>query len=158
MQERSAISQRCDSRPVHIVEIIAVMLILVVEDEPICALSTIAELEHAGHQTLGPATTLEQGLELARSGHPTLALVDIDLAHKGDGVKLAEQLREMHIASVFVSAQSRLAYDNRNLALGFIGKPYNPADLPSSIAIIAAVLDGKTPPPPPLTRALQLFN
>jgi DNA-binding response OmpR family regulator len=134
------------------------MLILIVEDEPICALSTIAELEHAGHQTLGPAATMEAGLELARSGHPKLALIDIDLVHKGDGVELAKQLREMRIATVFVSAQSRTAYDNRALALGFIGKPYNPADLPHSINVIEAVMNGKNPPPPPLSRSLQLFN
>jgi DNA-binding response OmpR family regulator len=134
------------------------MLILIVEDEPICALSTIAELEHAGHQTLGPAATLEEGLALARSGHPKLALVDIDLVHKGDGVELAKQLREMHIAAVFISAQSHTAYDNRALALGFIGKPYNPADLPHSIDVIEAIMDGKHPPPPPLSRSLQLFN
>ena len=134
------------------------MLILVVEDEPICAMSTIAELEHAGHQTLGPASSLEEGLELARTGHPTLTLVDIDLVHKGDGVELVKKLREMHIASVFVSAQSHTAYDNRAFALGFIGKPYNPADLPHSINVIEAVLQGKHPPPPPLSRSLQLFN
>jgi DNA-binding response OmpR family regulator len=121
-------------------------------------MSTVAELEHAGHQTLGPATTLEQGLELARSGHPSLALIDIDLAHAGDGVELAKQLQEMHIAAVFVSAQSRTALDHRDLALGYIGKPYNPADLPSSIAVISAILEGRKPPPPPLPGALQLFH
>lgn len=136
----------------------AKMLILIVEDEPISALSTIMELEHAGHETLGPAATLEQGLELARTGHPRLALVDIDLVHKGDGVELAKRLRELHIAAVFVSAQGHVAYDNRALALGFIGKPYNPSDLPRSIDVIAAILDGRQPPPPPLPRALQLFN
>jgi len=131
------------------------MLILVVEDEPICALSTIAELEHAGHETLGPAATLEEGLELARNRHPTLALVDIDLAHEGDGIELAKQLRDMHIPAVFVSAQSRTAYDNRSLALGFIGKPYNPADLPHSIDVIEAIMEGKSPPP---SRTFQMFH
>lgn len=134
------------------------MLILVVEDEPICALSTITELEHAGHETLGPVGTLEEGLELARTGHPRLALIDIDLVHKGDGVELAKQLRELQIAAVFVSAQVHLAYDNRTLALGFIGKPYNPAELPRSIDVIAAILDGRKLPPPPLPRTLQLFG
>lgn len=134
------------------------MLILIVEDEPISALSIIVELEHAGHQTLGPACTLEDGLELALTGHPQLALVDIDLVHKGDGIELAKRLRELHIAAVFVSAQGHTAYDNRALALGFIGKPFNPSDLPRSIDVISAILDGKTPPPPPLPRTLQLFN
>lgn len=134
------------------------MLILVVEDEPICALSTVAELEHAGHQTLGPAATLEEGLELARTGHPTLALIDIDLMRAGDGVELAKQLRELHVAAVFVSAQHPSAFQNRDLALGFIGKPYNPADLPPSIDVISAILEGKTVPAASLPRALHLFH
>jgi CheY-like chemotaxis protein len=134
------------------------MLILIVEDEPISALSTMSELEHAGHQTVGPASSLEEALELAHSAHPQLALVDIDLVNKGDGIRLAKVLRELDIAAVFVSAQSGTAYDNRALALGFIGKPYNPADLPRSIDYITAVMDGRTPPPPPLPRTLRIFN
>lgn len=134
------------------------MLILVVEDEPICALSTVAELEHAGHKTLGPAATLEEGLELARSGHPTLALIDVDLMHAGDGVELARQLRELHVPAVFVSAQHPSAFENRDLALGLIGKPYNPADLPPSMEVISAVLEGKSYSTSSLPRALQLFH
>lgn len=134
------------------------MLILIVEDEPICALSTVTELEHAGHKTLGPAATLEEGLELARSSHPTLALIDIDLMHAGDGVELARRLRELQVAAVFVSAQHSSAFQNQDLALGFIGKPYNPADLPPSIEIISAILEGKPTPAASIPRALQLFH
>ena len=134
------------------------MLILVVEDEPICALSTVAELEHAGHKTLGPAATLEEGLELARSGHPKLALIDIDLMHAGDGVELAKRLRELQVPAVFVSAQHPSAFENRNLALGLIGKPYNPADLPPSIEVISAILEGRPAPAGLAPRALQLFH
>jgi len=134
------------------------MLILIVEDEPICALSTVTELEQAGHQTLGPAATLEEGLELARSGHPTLALIDIDLMHAGDGLELAKRLLDLHIAAVFVSAQHPSAFQNQHLALGYIGKPYNPADLPPSIEIISAILEGKPTPAASIPRALQLFH
>lgn len=134
------------------------MLILIVEDEPICALSTVAELELAGHTTLGPAATLEEGLELARTGHPALALIDIDLMHAGDGVELARRLRELHIAAVFVSAQHPSAFANQDLALGFIGKPYNPADLPQSIEVLSAIMEGRAWPAASLPRALQLFH
>ncbi len=134
------------------------MLILVVEDEPICAMSTVAELEQAGHKTLGPAATLEEGLELARAGHPALALIDIDLMHAGDGIELARRLRELHVPAVFVSAQHPSAFQNAELALGYIGKPYNPADLPPSIEVISAILDGKPLPSSLLPRALQLFH
>lgn len=132
------------------------MLILVVEDEPICALSTVAELEHAGHTTLGPVATLKEGLELARTEHPKLALIDIDLMKRGEGVELARQLRALDIPAVFVSGQSCTALDHRDLVLGFIGKPYNPADLPPSIEVISAILEGREPPPIP--RTLQLFH
>lgn len=134
------------------------MLILIVEDEPICALSTVVELEQAGHKTLGPAATLEEGLELARNGHPALALIDIDLMHDGDGVELAKHLRDLHVAAVFVSAQHPSAFQNQHLALGLIGKPYNPADLPQSVEIISKILEGKPPPAASIPRALQLFH
>jgi len=157
VQERFAIVRRCHVQE-RAPQIETKMLILVVEDEPICALSTVVELEQAGHETLGPAATLEEGLELARSGHPTLALIDIDLMHAGDGIELARRLRELHIAAVFVSAQHPAAYQNQNLALGLIGKPYNPADLPPSIEVISAILEGKSPPEASLPRALHLFH
>jgi len=134
------------------------MLILVVEDEPICALSTMVELEHAGHETLGPAATLEEGLELARTGHPALALIDIDLMHAGDGLELAKRLRDLHVAAVFVSGQHPSAFAHQDLALGLIGKPYNPADLPSSIEVIEAIMNGKAFPRASMPSALQLFH
>jgi CheY-like chemotaxis protein len=157
VQERFGFERRClfQEKPPQIE---TKMLILVVEDEPICALSTVAELEQAGHTTLGPAATLEEGLELARTGHPTLALIDIDLTHAGDGLELAKRLRELHIAAVFVSAQHPSAFQHQDLALGFIGKPYNPADLPPSMEVISAILEGKSWPEASLPRALQLFH
>ena len=41
------------------------MLILVVEDEPISALSAMWELQRAGHDVIGPASTSEDALRLA---------------------------------------------------------------------------------------------
>lgn len=132
------------------------MLVMVVENELVSALSVAEELKHAGHDVLGPAAAPDQALELARREHPQLALVDIDLASKGDGLELARQLTEMGIATLFVSAQYVPALQHRHLALGFIGKPYNPADIPPSVAVIAALLEGHPLPAPP--RSLQLFG
>jgi two-component system, response regulator PdtaR len=132
------------------------MLILMVEDEPIAAMSATWELEEAGHRVLEAASTIEQALRLARKHRPDLALVDIDLQGTGDGVELARQLREMDIPAVFVSAQDSLANQNSQLALGIIGKPYNPADIPRSVAVIRALLRGEVLPP--LPRALHLFG
>jgi CheY-like chemotaxis protein len=106
------------------------MLILLVEDEPISALSVTLELEGSGHRVIGPATSLDEALQLAHRHGPELALVDIDLKHHGDGIELARRLAEMEIPSVFVSGQGPLARAHSDLALGYISKPFNPADLP----------------------------
>lgn len=132
------------------------MLVLVVEDEPISALSATYELEQAGHLVVGPAATLSEALRLARRYQPQLALVDIDLENMGDGIELARHLRGLGIASVFMSAQHRLADRNSDLALGLLGKPFNPVDVPRSVAVIDALLQGEEPPP--LPRSLQLFS
>lgn len=134
------------------------MLILIVEDEPLCALSTTWELQSAGHEVMGPATTLDEAVELAHAQRPDLALIDIDLVHKGDGVELARRLRDMDVASVFVSAQHALARQNSDLVLGMIGKPYNPAEISRSVEVIGAVMHGERPPPPSIPRSLQLFH
>lgn len=132
------------------------MLILVVEDEPLCALSTRWELEKAGHEVMGPAGTIDEAVRLAHAHRPDLALVDIDLMHKGDGIELARQFQEMDITSVFVSAQPVLARQNSDLVLGIIDKPYDPADISRSVAVIDAVMHGERPPLIPLS--LQLFQ
>jgi two-component system, response regulator PdtaR len=132
------------------------MLILIVEDEPITAMSAAWELEQAGHRVLEAAATVDEALVLARKHRPDLALVDIDLHDTGNGVELARQLREMDIPSLFVSAQDSLANHNSNVALGFIGKPYHPADIPRSVEVIRALLRGEVLPP--LPRALHLYG
>lgn len=132
------------------------MLILIIEDEPICALSVAYVLEEAGHGVIGPASRQEEALSLARRFRPELALVDIDLEHPGEGIELARRFREMDIQSVFVSAQHGVAAQNSELALGLIGKPFDPADVPRTVEVVAALMRGAPPPPSP--RSLQLFG
>jgi len=134
------------------------MRILITEDEPLIALSLAMELEQAGHEVIGPAATIEASLMLARAHRVDLALLDIDLQQRGDGVIVAQRLREMDIPSVFVSGQDAVAHDNADLAVGYIGKPYNPADIVRSVAVIDAVLHGVQPPPPPIPTSLELFH
>ena len=134
------------------------MLILVVEDEPISAMSAMWELQRAGHEVIGPVATSKDALRLAREHQPELALVDIDLSEVGEGVGLARDLREMRVASVFVSAQTKVANDNRQFALGYLSKPYSTSDLIGCVDAIDAVLHGDVPPPPEIPQALRLFH
>ena len=131
------------------------MLILVVEDEPIAALSAMWELQRAGHEVVGPAHTREEALHLAHGRQLDLALVDIDLKEAGEGVEVAKQLRTMNVASVFVSAQSEVAQKHRDLALGYLCKPYSSTELVRSVDVIDKVMNGGLPPAVP--GALRLF-
>lgn len=133
------------------------MKVLVVEDEPISALSITWELASAGHTVIGPAPTMEDALRCVRQRRPDLALLDIELQKEGEGVELAKKLHEMDIPTVFVSGVATLARKHSELALGFIGKPFNPADISQSIAAIGALLTGQEPPAS-IPVSLRLFN
>ena len=135
------------------------MRVLVVEDDAIIALSAAGVLEEAGHEVVGPALGAEQALAIARRDKPDLALVDINLNGHAEGVELARVLRrELGVPSLFVSGQIAAAQSNRDAALGLLRKPYDPASLAGALPAAEAVLQGRTPPPPPVPRALELFG
>src|SRR5690242_2963160 len=103
------------------------MVILVVEDETLIALVLEIALRFAGHDVLGPAATPEEALRLAGRERPELALVDIILRDRGDGVALARALRDRYgTPSLFLSGQVPQAHANRDAAWGLIRKPYDP--------------------------------
>lgn len=133
------------------------MKILVVEDESISALSIAWELESAGHTVIGPAATMEDALRLARQRRPDLVLLDIDMEREHDGLELAEKFRDMDIATLFISGRGSVARQHSDLALGFIGKPFNPADIPRSVAAIGALMRGQEPSRS-TPMALRLFD
>jgi two-component system, response regulator PdtaR len=101
------------------------MLILIVEDEAIVALSLAEALLESGHTVLGPTASSDEAIELSARYTPRLALVDITLDGEVKGIALARRLKsEMRIASVFMTAQPTLAWANADAALGLIAKPY----------------------------------
>ncbi len=134
------------------------MRILIVEDEPLIAMSLSWELEEAGHEIIGPASSIETAVSLARAHRVELALLDIDLQNRGDGIVLAKRMREMDIPALFISGQFLDAHQNADLAMGYISKPFNPVDVARSVAVVVAKLHGDEPPPPPVPAALELFH
>ena len=85
------------------------MRILIVEDEPIIALSTQADLEAAGHTVVGLAMTSDEAINLAASCHPDLVLMDIRLA-EGNGVEAAQAI---HTAGPFPRCSPRAMSSTR---------------------------------------------
>lgn len=134
------------------------MRVLIVEDEPLIAISLASELEGAGHEVLGPANEPQHALSLAIQHRAEIALVDIGLHGTPRGVDLAHTLQEQcAIPVLFVTTQRALAHANADAAIGVITKPFNPADIAPSVQIARAVSRGEAPPARTIPRSLELF-
>jgi DNA-directed RNA polymerase specialized sigma24 family protein len=79
--------------------------ILIVEDDAIIAYDLADTITAMGHRVCGTAATQEEALALARVHNPTLALMDLRLAHGDSGVTTAQALRERSaLPIIFVTA------------------------------------------------------
>jgi two-component system, response regulator PdtaR len=135
------------------------MVILVVEDEAIIGFCLTYVLEDAGHAVSGPAMSSHEALALARENPPDLAFVDIDLENPGSGIYLARQLREQHdCVVIFTTGQMETARAHPECAIGALGKPYDPGDLPALVSYTQALLDGIRVRPPGKVRSFVPFE
>jgi len=134
------------------------VIILLVEDEPLIAMSLEAGLSDAGHHVLGPASTAGRALALAEDSRPELALVNIELRDGSSGADLARTMRaRWGVPSLFISGQVLEARRNEAAALGYIAKPYTPEIVLAAVEVVKAIIEGRRPPPP-IPRGLELFG
>jgi len=107
--------------------------ILVVEDDFLIAMQTEAALAAAGFHVIGTAATAEHALELAEKERPALAVMDIRLASKRDGIDAARELyHELNIRCIFATAHDDEQTRKRAAPyapLGWLAKPYTTASL-----------------------------
>lgn len=79
--------------------------IMIVEDDAIIAFDLAETVRDMGHRVCGTATTMEAALATARSCEPTLALMDLRLAHGDSGITTALTLRRSsELPIIFVTA------------------------------------------------------
>lgn len=79
--------------------------ILIVEDERIVAADLQETLNGWGYDAYAVAATGAEALDIARATRPDIALTDIRIAGKVDGIEVAAQLRqEFDTAVIFVTA------------------------------------------------------
>lgn len=111
--------------------------ILVVEDESIVSKDIQHSLHKLGYNVVGAASTGEKALELARSEHPDIVLMDIMLKGELNGIETAEIIkRELAVPVVFLTAyadESTLAKAKITEPYGYIIKPFKEIDLHTSI-------------------------
>lgn len=79
--------------------------ILIVEDDAIIAFDLAETVRGMGHHVCGTAATMDAALATARSHQPTLALMDLRLAHGDSGIVTAQALRQSSaLPIIFVTA------------------------------------------------------
>jgi CheY-like chemotaxis protein len=114
--------------------------VLVVEDEYLIADDLVRALTALGARIVGPAGSLEQGLDLARSGDPLdLAVLDINL-HGRPVFPLADLLAERAVPFLFATG-----YDAAAIPSGYADVPL--WEKPFDVNALARALAGLPPAP-----------
>jgi CheY-like chemotaxis protein len=76
--------------------------ILVVEDEPIVAMMIEQMIEDMGAQTVGPAASLEQALDLAATADVHVAILDLNLNGQRTS-EVAKTLKQRGVPFIFAT-------------------------------------------------------
>ncbi len=114
--------------------------ILIVEDEPVVALSLKNTLESAGYQVGSLIPKGEEAVQKAEIEKPDLILMDIKLCGRLDGIEAAMIIRDrFNIPIIHLTA-----YEDKEIAekirlagsAGFLSKPFEEDDLKSMIASV----------------------
>ena len=119
--------------------------ILIVEDDYLIAMQTEAALTAAGFNVVGMATTAEEAVALAGDERPFLAVMDIRLASKRDGIDAARELfQDLGIRCIFATAHDDPITRERAqpyAPLGWLAKPYTMGSLVEVVTEALAKLD-----------------
>jgi two-component system, response regulator PdtaR len=102
--------------------------ILIVEDDYLVAAALEGGLTDAGLEVVGVASSADEAVRLAEATRPTLAIMDIRLNGRRDGVDAAlEIFRSTGVRCIFATAHHDPPTRARAQAaapLGWLGKPY----------------------------------
>ena len=121
------------------------MRILILEDEPLVAITLKSLLVEASHVVLGPTTNCEQALALAEERRPDVLFTNIHLGFGADGVACSRTFLELGIPTVFVTGSREEALAAREEAIGYLSKPCNPDMVDAAVSALERVLAGETP-------------
>jgi DNA-binding NarL/FixJ family response regulator len=111
--------------------------VLIVEDDFLVALDMESALTEAGIEVAGVAGSAEEALLLAQAEQPALAIMDIRLAGKRDGIDAALELFVTHrIRCIFATAHNDKSTRVRAepaQPLAWVPKPYAMASLVEAV-------------------------
>ena len=130
--------------------------LMIVEDELIVAMVLRDELQDAGYHVLDLTVCHARALEVANARKPDLALVNIRLAGRDDGIELAEHLKALGIPVLLISGQISRARSAQTVAIASLPKPYDAADMVLAVNYLVARLGGDASLPRP--AKLEVFD
>ena len=113
--------------------------ILIVEDEPLIALDIKEILIELGFDVCAVCHKSDDAIRSLRKHNPDLALLDITIPGKEDGIDLARRIRDYYqIPFVFLTSHAdRITLDRakQTQPYGYIVKPFNDKDLITTIEV-----------------------
>jgi len=121
------------------------MNILILEDEPLVAITLKALLAEAGHVVLGTALTCGQAMKLVEGRRPDVVFTNIHLGLGADGVACSRAFLDLGIPAVFVTGSREEALAAQNVALGYLCKPCDPERVGAAVRVVEMLLAGETP-------------
>ena len=130
--------------------------LMIVEDEALVAIALRDELVDAGYHVVDLTDRHVEALEVAKVCSPDLALVNIRLAGRDDGIELTEHLKALGIPALLISGQVSRAQSAQTVAIASLPKPYNAADMVLAVAYLLARLHGDASLPRP--AGLEVFD
>ena len=111
--------------------------VLIVEDQMLIAWHLSDIVEGAGHRVLAIARDPAEAMEAAAKQRPDFALMDIRLHGGTSGLDAARMLYELWgVRSIYLSANldtTTRAQAHQWQPLGFVGKPFLPAEVLAAI-------------------------
>lgn len=111
--------------------------VLIVEDDFLIAMEVESAIAGAGLEIAGTASSVDEALDHAQRRRPTLAIMDVRLAGRRDGVEGALELLRLHgVRSIFATAHSDQDISRRAAParpLGWLQKPYTMTSLIEAI-------------------------
>ncbi|MBU8537725.1 response regulator [Falsiroseomonas tokyonensis] len=121
--------------------------VLVVEDEDLVAMATGEALEGHGFHVCGTAATEAAALRLAAECDPDFAVVDLQLAGGGSGLRVGRALAAEGVQVLYATGHGpawRQEMEDTG-ARGCIAKPYDPGDVPRALEALDRLQLGAAP-------------
>lgn len=112
---------------------------LIIEDELLIAQNISLNLQKMGYETMLSNKNTDNTLELIDQERIDLAIIDIGLSGKKDGITIATEIRsKLEIPIIFLTSHNEEEIMTRATAVGpaaYLLKPYNASQLAASIHI-----------------------